>query len=131
MTDFERTHALALAEEDAAVMQQWRDLKQQLQDYADQIALVEAGLAEIDRVIDESLGAVRGEVQEQIDALFLRELPPMIAALEAVVERNNRLHQIENCSARLLQTGKLYCFNEGLDAWLYGLNRKLNLLSPK
>ena len=132
LTDFERNNSLALAEGvEATVLHQWRELKKELGDYDDALELIASGLVELDQLIDEQTSLTREEVQTEVDALFLRELPPMIAALEAVVERNNRVHQVENCSARLLQSGKLYCFSEGLEPWIYGLKRKLNLLSPK
>ena len=132
LTDFEKLHSLALAEGiDTVVLHQWRELKKELGDYDDALELIASGLVEIDQLIDEQTSTTREEVQAEVDRLFLRELPGMIQALEAVVERNNRVHQVENCSSRLLQTGKLYCFNEGLEPWIYGLKRKLNLLSPK
>jgi hypothetical protein len=130
-TDFEKLHALALAEEEPEIMHQWRDLKQQLQDATDQLGLVEAGLDDLDAQLDASMGELREVVQGQIDALFLPQVRRAIAGVQDVLETNRQLHTIENCSHHLLQTGNLELFCPWLEAWLFRLQRKLNLLEPK
>jgi hypothetical protein len=129
--DFEKLHALALAEEEPEIMYQWRDLKSQLQDCTDQLGLIEAGLDDLDAQLDASMGELREVVQGQIDALFLPKVRRVIAGVQDVLEDNRELHTIENCSHRLLQTGNLELFCPWLEAWLFRLERKLNLLAPK
>jgi hypothetical protein len=129
--DYERVYALELAEEQPEIFRKWKELKQQLGDYEDQLALVETGLIQLDQQIDGNMGAVREQVQKEIDALFLPEVWKMIARLQDLIEANRQLHEIERCSARLLQTGNLALFNQGLEGWLFRLERKLALLVPK
>jgi hypothetical protein len=131
LRDFERVNALELAEEQPEISRKRKDLKQQLTDSEDQITLVEAGLTELDQQIDDSMGVVREAIQAEIDALFAPEVEAMVEALQAILERNDRLHAIERCSARLLQTGRLELFNPGLVGWLFRLERKLTLVAPQ
>ena len=131
LRDYESAQVLALAEQDLDALRRYDDIKAQLQECTDQIALVDAGLAELDMQIDHSMGSVREQVQAQIDTLFLEPTQALYHGLQALVADNNRLHELERCSHRLLQTGRLELYNAGLAGWLYRLERKLALVAPK
>ena len=102
--DFERLHSLALAEEEPETMRQWRELKQQLQDYEDQLQLVEAGVYELDGLIDTTMAEVREVVQGQIDSRLVEPIRAMIAGLQALLPTNQELHTLENCQHRFFST---------------------------
>jgi hypothetical protein len=131
LEDFQKVHSLDLAEEAPEAMRKWREVKQQLADYEDQIGLVERGLSELDEQIDAGMGAVREAVQAELDALFLEPVQTTVEALQVLSDTNARLHELERCSNKLLQTGRLELFNPGLEGWLFRLERKLALLVPK
>jgi hypothetical protein len=129
--DFQRVNALELAEEQPEVFCKWKELKGQLQDYEDQLTLVETGLYELDQRIDEGMAEVREEVQRDIDSRFVGTIRTMVAGLQALVETNQQLHTLENCQHRFFSTGNLQLYSPSLEVWLYRLQRKLALLAPK
>jgi hypothetical protein len=129
--DFERTNSVALAEEQPDAMHRWREVRRELQDYEDQIALVEAELATLDEEIDASMGMVRQAVQNEIDRLCLAPVQTLVTALQTLLEGNNQLRAIETCSGRLLGVGSLSLHNATIEPWLTRLQRKLALLVPQ
>jgi hypothetical protein len=129
--DYERSQALVLAEGDAQAQRRWSEVKQHVMDLDNQIELTEAGLAQLNGEIDASMGMTRAQVQQELDERFEEPVAAMIEGLEALVPYNERLKEVEGCSNRLLQTGRLALYNPGLEAWIFMLKRKLALVTPR
>jgi hypothetical protein len=103
LTDFERLHALPLAEEQPALMEQWRGLKQRLSEHDDQMTLVQTGLGELEAQIDASAGMVRDEIARELDERRAPHVAAMVEGLQALAPHNQALQQIERASLRLLR----------------------------